>query len=96
MKSIATLIAFLVVGSPAHAETADCRSLPNGGYQCDDGLIFRHLPDGGFEMSDTELFQMLPDGTIRMRGIGRRPAITVETGGKAPVSQPPPDKDVRR
>lgn len=95
MKSIATLLAFLLVSLPAHAETADCRSLLEGSDQCDDGPIFRRLADGGLEMDDSNLFHLLPDGAVEMRGVGRLPGGTFWIERKDPVSQPDLN-DVRR
>jgi hypothetical protein len=96
MKSIATLLAFLFVGLPAHAEKIDCRSLPDDRHQCDDGTVFRRHPDNEIIIfSDTDLFHLLPDGTVEMIGFGRPPAGTFRIERKDPVSQPAPD-DVRR
>jgi hypothetical protein len=48
--------------SMAFAQTTNCRPLPNGGYQCSDGLRATPLPNGGMQFNDGTRSKPLPGG----------------------------------
>lgn len=61
----AAIIGLLLSASPLAAQT-NCFRLPDGGMQCDNGLVTRPLPGGGFERSDGVVTRPLPGGGVQI------------------------------
>jgi hypothetical protein len=66
MKVIQLVLGFsLSLGIPtAFAQTTNCRPLPTGGYQCDNGLRATPLPNGGLLYNDGTRSRPLPGGGV--------------------------------
>ena len=57
--------------STAFAQTTNCRPLPTGGYQCDNGLRATPLPNGGMQYNDGTRSRPLPGGGVEFDSSNR-------------------------
>jgi len=73
MKPLFAAFAILfILAEAVGAQTINCRRLPTGGVECDNGIVVRPLPGGGFEQSDGVRGRTLPDGSLQLDTSGRR------------------------
>ncbi len=72
MMRAACAFGTLLLISPVVAQTTNCRALPTGGYECDNGLVARPLPGGGMEYSNGTTARPLPGGGMEFNSQGYR------------------------
>jgi len=71
----------LSLGTPmALAQTTNCKPLPNGGYQCSDGLRATPPPNGGMQYNDGTRSRPLPGGGFEFDSTNRIREPTTGSG----------------
>ena len=60
------IVTALIWADFAAAQTINCRRLPDGGLECDNGQVIRPLPGGGYQSSDGQVSRPLPGGGMQI------------------------------